>query len=300
MKLDDTLLIQNNNLKTRKPGVALILSLLFPGLGQIYNGQIGKALIFLILMLFVPIILAFVFVILSFPLNLIIPLILFLVLLIYIVGDAYVNARRLGEGYQLKFCNKWYFYLIYVILVLFVGSGDFVEKNICAIYSIPSKAMKPTLLPGDQIIVNMLIYEIRIPFIKPQQTPNRGDVIIFKYPVDESKDNIRRVVGIEGDLVEIRDKQVYLNGEPWDDPFGVHRDPNIFSRSDLPRDNFGPVTIPEDSLFVMGDNRDGSLDSRFWGFVGLEKVKGRAKNIYFSWDEEKERVRWERIGRDIK
>ena len=169
-------------------------------------------------------------------------------------------------------------------------------------FKIPSGSMLPTLLVGDHILVNKFIYGIKIPFtdikIFPLRSPRRGDIIVFRYPMDKKKDFIKRVVGVEDDVVEIRDKVVFINREPWKDNYGVHKDSATLPGSVSPRDNFGPVTVPEDSLFTLGDNRDQSRDSRFFGFIALEKVKGRAIIISFSWDGEK--VRWGRIGRDIK
>jgi signal peptidase I len=129
--------------------------------------------------------------------------------------------------------------------------------------------------------------------------PKRGDIVVFKYPEDGKRDFIKRVIGKEGDIVEIRDKVVYINGNPIIEPYAIHRDPDIKTREISPRDNFGPITVPEDYIFVMGDNRDGSHDSRFWGFVNTKKVKGKAFIIYWSWDGDDHWVRWRRIGKLI-
>ena len=128
------------------------------------------------------------------------------------------------------------------------------------------------------------------------QDPRRGDVIVFVYPVDPSKDFIKRVIGEPGDTVEVKHKQVLINGAKIDDTYGQFVEgPGDNSRL-TPRDNFGPVTVPPDQVFVMGDNRDRSYDSRFWGFVPLDDVRGKAFVIYWSWDGEDRWVRWERIG----
>lgn len=167
-------------------------------------------------------------------------------------------------------------------------------------FKIPSGSMEPTLLVGDHILVNKFTYGIRIPFtnikIFPLKKPGRGDVIVFIYPVDTKKDFIKRVVGTEGDEVEIINKKVYINGSLFDSPFAVNKDDNIIPGDVQPRDSYGPVVIPKDSLFVMGDNRDHSYDSRYWGFVKLEEIKGKAFVIYWSWDKVRHRLRWKRIG----
>ena len=161
-------------------------------------------------------------------------------------------------------------------------------------FSIPSGSMEPTLLVGDYLLVNKLAYGIRNPFTNnvliPLGTPQRGDVVVFLYPQDPDKDYIKRVIGLPGDRIEIKNKKLYLNGrlteipppsEDPDAPRAVYRDPEV---TPTERDNFGPVVVPKDAYFVMGDNRDKSYDSRFWGFVPMRDLKGRAFIIYFSWE----------------
>jgi len=154
-------------------------------------------------------------------------------------------------------------------------------------FKIPSGSMEPTLLVGDHILVSKFIYGIMIPFTEIKlldfRKPKQGEVIVFIYPKDESKDFIKRVVGVEGDKIAIKDKKLYINDEFYDDPHGFYKDHTIIPRHVQPRDNFGPVVVPKNSLFVMGDNRDRSADSRFWGFVELDKVRGKAFLIYWSW-----------------
>lgn len=179
----------------------------------------------------------------------------------------------------------------------------FIRTFIVQTFKIPSGSMEGTLSIGDYLIVNKFIYGITIPLIDKKilniKHPQQGDIIVFAYPKDESKDFIKRIVGIPGDQVEIRDKKVYVNGVPYNNPHAVFRDNNILPDRQAPRDNFGPVRVPRNSYFVMGDNRDNSYDSRFWGFVGEDKIKGRALIKYWSWDGEHLRVRRENIGRLI-
>jgi signal peptidase I len=160
--------------------------------------------------------------------------------------------------------------------------------------------MKPTLLIGDHILVSKFNYGVRLPLIRstliPVGTPKRGDIVVFIYPEDRSKDFIKRLIGLPGDKIEIRDKKILLNGLPWSDAHGINVDNLIIPGSVQPRDNFGPVTVPEGSLFVMGDNRDESYDSRFWGLVPMKDVLGKALIIYWSWNQEDHGVRWNRIG----
>jgi signal peptidase I len=166
--------------------------------------------------------------------------------------------------------------IIAVILALFIRT--FVVQA----FKIPSGSMEPTLVVGDHILVNKFIYGVKLPFFRktiiPIEQPHRNDVIVFIYPMDPSKDFIKRVIGLPGDRIEILGRSIYINGKLFQDKHGVYTAP-------LPQStyHFGPVTVPKGHLFVMGDNRDHSYDSRFWGFVPLSSVKGEAFIVYWSW-----------------
>jgi len=178
--------------------------------------------------------------------------------------------------------------------------SPFIRTFVVQAFKIPSGSMKPTLQIGDHLLVNKFIYGIKIPFVRktllPINNPRREDIVVFIYPMDRSKDFIKRVVGIAGDTIEIRNKKIYLNGSLYNDGHGVYTDRRFFPASIEPRDNFGPVTVPAEHIFVMGDNRDQSYDSRFWGFVDLKDVLGKAFIIYWSWNKNNNDVRWSRIG----
>jgi len=167
-------------------------------------------------------------------------------------------------------------------------------------FKIPSGSMEDTLVIGDHLLVNKFIYGTKIPFSDSQvikvRDPRRGDVIVFEYPEDPSKDFIKRVIGTPGDVVEGKDKKVYVNGKLYQNPHEIHKEKEIVPKEMNPRDTFGPVTVPPNSYFVMGDNRDRSYDSRFWGFVTRDKIKGLAFIKYWSWDREKFRPRFGNIG----
>lgn len=188
-------------------------------------------------------------------------------------------------------------------------------------FKIPSGSMIPTLLIGDHILVSKLSYGLQWPTdckfqpgfppitcyssrtLIPFGSIQRGDIIVFRFPEDEDKDFIKRVIGLPGDTIQIRNKIVHVNGTPLEDKSFTQRiDPGVIDGHINPRDNFGPVTVPDDAYFVMGDNRDQSLDSRFWGYVRTEKVRGKAFRIYWSWSGQgpwTEWVRWERFGKAI-
>ena len=176
----------------------------------------------------------------------------------------------------------------------------FIRAFVVQAFKIPSGSMQNTLLIGDYILVNKFIYGVKIPFtdvtVIPVKKPRRGDIIVFRFPEDTSKDFIKRVVAVGGDTVEIKGKQVFVNGERQTGDFELHTDSAIWPQWNGPRDNFPPTQVPEGKLFVMGDNRDHSNDSRFWGFVDLKAVRGKAFMIYWSWDKEDFGVRWSRLG----
>jgi signal peptidase I len=198
-------------------------------------------------------------------------------------------------------------------------------------YQVPSPSMSGTLLPGDFLIAAKFVYGIEIPYTNIRffdfYKPSRGNVVIFTYPVDMKKDFVKRCVGVAGDTVEIINKRLYVNGIEQEEPHVVHRDnreyPPVFKVSDefsqkeyqmawengefmenvKVRDNFGPVVVPEGHIFAMGDNRDNSMDSRYWGPLSTKLVKAAPVIIYFSWDKDSpyksffERIR---IGRFLK
>ena len=188
-------------------------------------------------------------------------------------------------------------------------------------FKIPSGSMIPSLLIGDHILVNKMSYGIQLPqdcefeisfppmtcyssnLLIEFEKPKQGDVIVFRYPEDEEKDFIKRIVGVPGDTIQIRNKIIYVNGKQLNDKAWTQRiDPGIIDGRITPRDNLDPITVPPDSYFVMGDNRDQSLDSRFWGYVKMHKIKGRAFLVYWSWKGQgsmSEWVRWDRIGKII-
>jgi signal peptidase I len=183
-------------------------------------------------------------------------------------------------------------------IIIAVIIAMFIRTFIVQAFKIPSGSMKNTLLIGDHILVNKFIFGVKLPFIDKTvisvKTPERGDVVVFKFPEDPKKDFIKRVIGISGDVIQIRDQKVYVNGALLNHDHAFFLEPQM--PGPHPGDNFGPVKVPENALFVMGDNRNHSYDSRFWGFVDLKAVKGKAFIIYWSWNKEKFGLRWGRLG----
>jgi signal peptidase I len=210
-------------------------------------------------------------------------------------ADAVTAAdRRIAKP---KSTVREYAEALFVALLLALVIRTFVVQA----FKIPSGSMLPTLQIGDHILVNKFIYgpRLEIPLTQVSlgqlpglRKPAPGDIVVFVWPKDRSKDFIKRVIAVEGQTIEVRDRQVYIDGKKWDDPHATYTQ----ARS-RPAEGYGPFTVPPDHVFVMGDNRDQSYDSRFWGPVPNVDIKGKALIIYWSWDGPDRWVRWERIGR---
>ncbi|NLY40207.1 MAG: signal peptidase I [Desulfovibrionales bacterium] len=191
---------------------------------------------------------------------------------------------------------KEYAEALLVALVL----AFFIRSFVVQAFKIPSGSMLQTLQIGDHLLVTKFAYGIKIPFtnilVWEREGPQHGDIIVFEFPEDPSKDFIKRVIGVPGDVIEVKDKQVFRNGIPLDESYIQHTDS---AHNSVPRrDNFGPIMVPEGKYFSMGDNRDESYDSRFWGFVERNKIEGKAFILYWSW-ESLTNIRWNRIGQFV-
>ncbi len=199
-----------------------------------------------------------------------------------------------------------YYEAILVAVILALFARTFVFEN----FKIPSGSMEDNLLIGDHLVVNKFIFaphwDTPLYRLLPYRAPRRGDVVVFKYPEDPRRDFIKRCVAVAGDTVQIRNKQLYLNGKAMEEPYVVHKDPFTWPNdpsirpSQRLRDNFGPFTVPPGTIFCLGDNRDNSLDSRFWGPVPLTYVKGRAVLIYWSFEAPRNDWQWRGLGHRLK
>ena len=219
---------------------------------------------------------------------------------------AKVKNQTVKKGETLR---EWIKTLVIVLAVVITFRGVVAQA-----YQIPTGSMERTLLIGDYLYINKMLYgsEIDIGFgghryfyhrFPAFRHPQPGDVIVFRYPPNPSQDFIKRCVAVGGQTVEIRDKVLYVDGQRQNEPYAHHDDPRVFPRKingkDTLRDNFGPLQIPPGHLFMMGDNRDNSLDSRFWGPLPEGMVKGKAMFTYFSWDPSDHMVRFNRMFRGI-
>ncbi|MCJ7773009.1 MAG: signal peptidase I [Desulfobacterales bacterium] len=179
-----------------------------------------------------------------------------------------------------------------LLLIVLIAALSLTKTYFYQPYKIPAKSMIPTLLAGDHILVNKFFYYVHEPL--------PGDVIIFELPRNPKQAFIKRIIGKPGDKIEIKAKALYINDIVISEPYTINTDPQIIPQKAQPRDFFGPIIVPKNHLFMLGDNRDYSSDSRFWGFLPIDGVKGKVSNIYWSWDNENKNVRWERIGKFIK
>jgi signal peptidase I len=282
-------------LSRRKPWIAGLLSGLQPGLGQLYNGEVKKAIVLALLPFLVvgPVLAGLlIYAPLHPPYNVILPVLLVVSVLVAIVRDATRVARQKGDSYQPKSYNKWYVYFILVLLGMFIlqpFAADLI-KQVVTSFKLPSNSLAPTLVSGDHVLIDTSISW-------NGKGLQRGDIIVFRFPEDETKKFVKRVIGLPGETIHIRNKLVYVNEVAIDDSAYTQRvDPGVLDAQTNPRDNIGPVSIPEDSYFVLGDNRDQSLDSRFFGYVRRSKVMGKVMFIYWSWDDRNNSIRWDRVG----
>jgi signal peptidase I len=202
-------------------------------------------------------------------------------LLAYLLAiiDAIRSAVKAGHGRKLKYYNRWSVYVTILVVVCgftyLIPEEPDVFENIKT-FKIPSGSMEPAIEAGDYVVCNLMYYRTH--------DPRRGDVIIFKYPRDESIDYIKRVVGLPGDTIELRGNTLYVNEQKVDESYTVYGG-NGNGPAPLPR-YYGPYFISENEYFVMGDNRDNSSDSRDFGSVERNKIEGKAIFVYFSWDME--------------
>lgn len=170
--------------------------------------------------------------------------------------------------------------------VVAVALALFIRTYVAQAFKIPSESMMQTLLVGDHLLVNKVVYHL--------WEPQRGDIVVFRYPMDPSRDFVKRVVGLPGEVVEMKGKTVYINGEPLDEPYAIY-DPTPFG--DGSRYHFGPVRVPENHLFMMGDNRNNSQDSRVWGPLDEDLIHGKAFIIHWSWENQTWGIRWGRVAK---
>jgi len=270
---------------------AALLSMMVPGMGQLRNGRIAKAILFYSL---------------SMPLAVVLLLTGaadtftgFVAIAVWLLGwttwavfDALMEAYYGRTGPAAWYTRAYFLIpLLCVVFIITFAVRHVVKTRLYNSYYIPSASMEPTLQTGDYIIADLRCYHIH--------TPASGDIVIFRHPNHPVEYHIKRCIGVAGQEVAIRDKVVYVDGNLFSDSIKVqftrpmilpetYQSPYIYPEGAGNWDNYGPVLVPEDHIFVLGDNRDDSMDSRIWGFVPLKSV--RARPLYIYWSADKRRI----------
>jgi signal peptidase I len=310
-------------LRPRKPWLAAVLSLLLPGLGHLYSGEPRAAsLVYLASFVVLGVAVAAFFLPLA-PFNVMIGYVLVLAFYLVVCWDAFRRAGQSGPGYELRRYNRWYVYLgVYLISAFLLQSWpyDTVKAQVVEAFRIPSGAMEPTVQIGDFLYVAKWPAARRI---------EQGTPVVFASIEEPGLKVIKRIVGVPGDTLEMRRGVLYRNAERLPEPYVMHVD-SLRSEDPLERrkmrswqvqylaalpdtnryapdlQDWGPILVPPDSFFALGDNRDASYDSRYYGFIPAAAVIGRPWMLYFSYDTESKdksplsRVRWHRLGRAVR
>jgi signal peptidase I len=310
----------------RRPWLAGLLSLVVPGLGQLYGGRPQRAAALFLVAMLLDLALIALAVGLSLPwgLGLAVPLLALLaVRILWIPNDASSWARKFRKAYELRSVNRWYVYLaaggLGLVVPVALTPRVVVPASMMGLknYNVPTGAMSPAILPGDFILVDRSAYRAVTPFsgqpwVRPR-VPARGDVVAFRYPEDPSRDFVKRVIGLPGETVEIKGRVVTVNGTALTEPYARFRfEDDDESFSDGMRDVLrnGSWVVPPEHIFVLGDDRDNSKDSRFWGPVPIEDLRGRVLFVYWSREVSREErddgslpavsIRWKRIGHRVR
>lgn len=263
--------------KKRNPFIAALLSLLVPGLGQIYNGKGVLGIIFFVFSVSLPFLRGLAGWPRHFSGFMALVLAVF-VFWLFVIVHAFIQARR-GRETELKKYQTLGVYVFFIILYLGLmnfSARIWMTSLGVSPYRLATASMMPTLQKDDFLMTDPKGFS--------DQAPKRGDLVVFEYPRDPTKQFLMRVIALEGETVEIKNKQVFIGNEPLQESYKVHEDIVI----DNSRDNFGPLKIPAGHCFVLGDNRDNSNDSRYWGTLPLANLKGKALYIY--WAKDKKRI----------
>ena len=271
----------------RKPWVAVVLNLLLPGLGHVYMGKAVTAVILFAVAIIIGNVAYAIFIYSdAAPFNVLAPILFGLVWWIVLILVSIRSARLTADGFTPKAYNKWYLYLTLFVAAVIFAAFTVPFFGHYETYHIPSRSMEEALQVGDFIVADHSAYD--------SDAPNRHDVVVFIFPVDGVTKYVERCVGLPGDTVEIKNKELHINGRAATSPTTVKFTRAVVNPSGPggkdSHDNFGPYVVPPDSYFMLGDNRDNSYDSRFWGSVSRELILGKAIRVYWSKD-------WGRIGR---
>lgn len=301
---------------SRKTWLAVVAAIIAPGLGQVYTGNAARGFRCFLAVLLAGLAIPGLLVLFGGSIvALLAPGAGYIALWLWVLVDAARAARRSAAGPAGHPGYRWPTYLGFLVMALVVSSvaTTAVKALIVQAYRLPAGSMAETLLPGDFVLATKPGYGARLPFvgtnISPCKDPQRGDIVVARFP-GMTAPYVKRIVGLPGERFEIRDRVVWIDGAPLDESYPSFDDPRIRPRSYEDRaivpagagnkDNFGPILIPQDRVFLMGDNRDHSDDSRYLGPLELEHIAGKVRVVYWSWDPVKPvTVRWDRIGRRV-
>jgi len=203
-------------------------------------------------------------------------------------GPVRESSGNSGESHRKNATREWIESLTFTIIFVLIFTNFIAQAT-----QVPTESMKPTIMVGDHFFLDKLAFPANYPKILrpylPERALERGDIIAFRAPDDGNVPFVKRIIGTPGDIIDIREKKVFVNGEELDEPYKIHVDTYVYSdepwtaEGNRVRDNYGPVTLPEDAYFVMGDNRDNSNDGRYWGFINREDVIGKPLFVYWSY-----------------
>ena len=268
-----------------RPWLAGLLQIVTPGLGNLYTGRPVRALILHVAVLFIGLFLALALLWLPGPLNLLIPVAAAIVVAVFVVLDG-VQCAKARPHFPLARYKRWYVYILAVLIV--AATEPFLVGNyVIQALPTPTPSMEPTILVGDHVVADKTAYAF--------SDPQRGDLVIYRTPEFPQRIFVKRIVGMPGETIEIRNREVFVNGRRVDEPYV-----QFIRRStdgSFPELSMAPTVIPADAYFLLGDNRDNSLDSRFIGPVQRQQILGKANTIYFSLDPDTQKPRWNRIGK---
>jgi signal peptidase I len=281
-----------------RPWLAGLLQIVMPGLGNLYSGRPLRGLILHVAVQCIVFILALVLLWLPWPVNFLIPVAAAIAVTIFVVFDGVRCARGARPAFSLARYNRWYVYILIVAVLAIVVApeqvlvGSPTRAYVMQTFAADTSSMEPTVLVGDHIVVDKSAYAF--------SEPKRGDIVFYRATERPQTIFMKRIVGMPGETIEIRNREVFINGKKIDEPYVQFLRPSTdgtFAEGTFNGDSVAPTVIPADAYFVLGDNRDNSLDSRFIGPVQRRHFLGKAKTIYFSSDPGTHKPRWSRIGK---
>lgn len=316
---------------SRRPSVAAVLGFVWPGVGHLYAGRGRAGVLLLVLFPIASLSLSLLAVLVPVAvLCVAIPAVLTLALHLVVARGAARAVSRFPRDRPLPFFSRWYSCLVAVVLTAGLNPlwAQGYRTTFVQAFKIPTGGMEPTIRIGDHLVAVMWAYGWREPLsgrlISSARQPKRGDLVIFRFPEDRSRTFIKRCIGLPGEVVQVRGRAVLIDGQPLDEPYVQFLDGSLTPAGVAPEPSgpsgkWGPQVVPLGQYFVLGDNRDNSRDSRFWGFVPQEDLLGRASVVYWSYAATREdyrstdtphwlehtwssfrRTRWERIGRPLR